>query len=97
MEKMEEACRITLYTDNLNNADGWAKLGKTLSRAPGCVHLLWSERDSLRGAKKKDLKKVWDSLGYVWVIAWVQEGKSKSKWFYKESSQKKFLGWKDLK
>ena len=96
MEHTEQTCCISLYIDNLNNADVWTRLAKTLSTAPGCVHLLWSERESLREAKKEDLKKVWDSLDSVWVVSWVEEGKTKSTWFYKEPLHHEFPGWKEL-
>ena len=50
MERTEQTWRITLFTDTLNNADGWARLGKALSTAPWCVRCLLSERDYLRMA-----------------------------------------------
>merc|ERR1711974_102390 len=87
---------ISLFTDNLNNADMWARLAKALSTAPGRVNHLSSDRESLKMGKKEDLKKIWDSVGSVWVALWVQEGKSESKWFYKEPLHQELLGWKEL-
>ena len=99
MEKMdhtEQTCCITLYIDNLNNADVWTRLGKALSTAPKCVQRLLSKRDLLMEGRKEDLKKVWDSLDSVWVVSWEQEGKTKSTWFYKEPLHHEFPGWKEL-
>ena len=87
---------ISLLTGNLNNADLCARLAKALSTAPGWVNHLLSDRESLRMGKKEDLKKVWDSLGSFWVVSWRQEGKSESKWFYKDPLHEELLGWKEL-
>ena len=45
---------------------------------------------------EEDLKKVLDSLDSVWVVLWVEEGKTKTTWFYKEPLNQEFPGWKEL-
>ena len=87
---------FALSIDNLKNADMWAGLATVLSTAPGCVCHLSSDRESLREAKREDLKKVWDSLSSFWSVWWGREGRSESKWFYKEPLQQEFAGWKEL-
>ena len=89
---------FALSIDNIKNADMWAGLATVLSTAPapGCVHYLSSDREALREAKREDLKKVWDSLSSVWSVWWGREGRSESKWFYKDPLQQEFAGWKEL-
>ena len=71
-------------------------MGKALSTAPGCVRHFLLDRDSLKEGRKEDLKKLWDSVDSVWVVTLVQDGKTKSRWFFKEPLQKEFPGWKEL-
>ena len=87
---------FSLFIDNLNSADMWARLAEVLSAAPGCVRYLSSERESLRLGKREDLKKVWDSLRSIWTVSWRQEGESRLKWFFKNPLRHEFHGWKEL-